>query len=98
MARTRRMLAEQEPFLPPYDPAALAVQRGYIAMNMPEELNRFERLREEQSALLASLNDDEWGRTGMHGEHGRISVQDLAAHTAGEDADHLAQIARLIPA
>jgi hypothetical protein len=25
-------------------------------------------------------------------------VQQLAAHTAGEDADHLAQIARLIPA
>jgi hypothetical protein len=47
--------------------------------------------------LLESLADDGWKRTGRHGEHGRITVQQLAAHTAGEDADHLAQIARMIP-
>ena len=32
------------------------------------------------------------------GSTARITVQQLAAHTAGEDADHLAQIARMIPA
>lgn len=98
LARTRRMLGEDEPTLLPYDPDELAVVRGYIGMTMVDELDRFEALREEQASVLEGLTDDGWQRTGVHGEHGRITVQQLAAHTAGEDADHLAQIARLIPA
>jgi DinB family protein len=98
LARTRRMLEEDEPQLPPYDSAELAIERRYLEMAMADELDRFERLRTEQVDLLQALADDGWHRTGNHGEHGRITVQQLAAHTAGEDADHLAQIARLIPA
>jgi DinB superfamily len=98
LARTRRLLDEEEPFLDPYDPDALAVERGYIGMSLAGELDRFESLREEQASLLDGLTDDGWRRAGEHGEHGRITVQLLAAHTAGEDADHFAQIARMIPA
>jgi len=97
LARTRRMLAEELPELPGYDPAALAVERNYIGMALAAELARFAALRDEQAQLLAGLADDQWGRAGRHQEHGVITVQQLAAHTAGEDADHLAQIARLIP-
>lgn len=98
LARTRRMLAEDEPALEPYDPHALSLERDYIAMDVSSELDRFEALRTEQAALLESLTDEQWQRVGQHGEHGRITIQQLAAHTAGEDADHLAQVARLIPA
>jgi DinB superfamily len=97
LSRTRRMLTEEEPFLEPYDPAALAIERDYISMELGEQLARFAALRAEQAELSATLDDDGWLRPGRHGEHGRITVQQLAAHTAGEDADHLAQIARLIP-
>ena len=98
LARTRRMLDEDEPILEPYDQAALAVERGYIGMDLGEQLARFADIRAEQVGLLAGLDDAGWSRIGLHGDHGRISVQQLAAHTAGEDADHLAQVARLIPA
>jgi DinB superfamily len=98
LARARRMLAEDEPFLEPYDPDTLAIERNYIGMDIGSELRRFSALRQEQVDLLAGLGDEAWSRIGNHGEHGRITVQQLAAHTAGEDADHLAQIARLIPA
>jgi hypothetical protein len=97
LARTRRMLTEAEPSLPGYDPDTLAIERGYLAMDVATELDRFERLRLETTDLLASLDDAGWQRTGLHGEHGLITVQQLAAHTAGEDADHFAQIARIIP-
>jgi DinB family protein len=97
LGRTRRMLDEAEPDLPPYDPDALAHERNYIRMSLPDELGRFEALRDEQAFLLEGLTDAGWQRIGVHGEHGRITVQQLAAHTAGEDADHFAQIARLIP-
>jgi len=60
--------------------------------------DRFEALRAELASLLTGAGDASWRRAGEHGEHGRITVQQLAAHTAGEDADHLAQIARMIPA
>lgn len=97
LARTRRMLAEDEPTLPPYDPDALAIERGYIEMDLAEQLDRLDALRTEQIGLLESLDDASWERIGVHGEHGRITVEQLASHTAGEDSDHLAQIARLIP-
>ena len=96
LARTRRMLDEDEPNLEPYDPAELAIERGYIDMAIATELDRFATLRTEQADLLEGLTDGGWRRIGVHGEHGRITVQQLAAHTAGEDADHFAQIARLI--
>ena len=96
LARTRRMLVEDEPHLPAYDPDALAVERGYIGMAARRELERFAALREEQATLLESLDDAGWRRGGRHDEHGLITIQQLAAHTAGEDADHFAQIARLI--
>lgn len=97
MARTRRMLAEDRPPLPGYSPDALAEERNYIDMQLPDELARFAALRSEQAELLAGLAEEGWGRVGLHQEHGPITVQQLAAHTAGEDADHFAQIAQLIP-
>jgi DinB superfamily len=98
LGRTTRMLGEEEPLLEPYDPDTLAIERGYLGMHLAAELDRFEPLRAEQASVLAGLTDAGWERVGDHGEHGRITVQQLAAHTAGEDADHFAQIARMIPA
>ena len=97
LGRTRRMLAEQQPFLEPYDPDALAIERNYLGMSLAGEVERFEALRSEQLSVLEGLAEDEWSRIGEHSEHGRITVQQLAAHTAREDADHFAQIARMIP-
>jgi hypothetical protein len=98
LARMKLMLADDEPWLEPYDPAELAEERGYLGMDIVIELGRFESLRRAHVELLEGLDDEGWRRIGNHGEHGRITIQQMAAHTAGEDADHLAQIARLIPA
>ena len=98
LGRTRAMLEDDMPEMPGYDPAALAEERGYLAMSLPDELARFTVLRGEQVDLLAGLAEHQWQRAGRHEEHGTITVLQLAAHTAGEDADHFAQIARLIPA
>jgi hypothetical protein len=98
LGRTRAMLETEAPALEPYDPHALSIERGYIDMGIADGLDRFEAIRSEQVRLLELLTDEGWQRVGNHGEHGRITVQQLAAHTVGEDADHLAQIARLIEA
>jgi uncharacterized damage-inducible protein DinB len=95
--RIRRMLDEDGPTLAPYDPHALSVERGYLRMDVAAEAERYARLRRETLEVLASLSDADWTRVGHHGEHGTITVEDLVAHTVGEDADHYAQISRLVP-
>ena len=88
--RTRRMLGEEEPFLEPYDPDALALERAYLGMDIAAELDRFEALRAEQASLLAGLGDrglaavrrawrawTDHGPTarGPHGRRGRGSLR-----------------------
>ncbi|HUG47613.1 MAG TPA: DinB family protein [Candidatus Limnocylindria bacterium] len=94
MARVQRMLGEEEPVLPGYDQAQLAVERRYGELDALAELDRYERLRSEHVTLLESLDDAGWQRRGRHSEHGQITVELLIAHVAAEDVDHLAQIAR----
>jgi hypothetical protein len=97
LGRLRSMLAEESPELPAYDQAALAEERSYLTMPLERELARFEALRDEHVALLESWDDAGWRRIGRHSEHGPVTVQQLTAHSGGEDMDHLAQIARMIP-
>lgn len=95
LARVRRMLSEDAPVLEPFDQAALAVERGYLELDAATELQRFAALRADHVALLESLDDAGWNRVGIHGEHGRMTVERYETHVAAEDVDHLAQIARL---
>jgi hypothetical protein len=96
LARVRRMLAEQDPELAPFDQEALAEERHYLGLELANELARLGRLRAEHLALLVGLDGASWERTGRHGEHGDMSVALYESHVAAEEVDHLAQIARLL--
>ena len=96
LRRVKRMLAEQEPQLEPFDQAALAVERRYLELDADDELARFERLRAEHLAILDGLDDAGWQRTGVHGEHGRVTVELYESHVAAEEVDHLAQLSRIL--
>jgi hypothetical protein len=75
LGRVRRMLAEDDPHLEPFDQEALAVQRRYLDLDLPEELARLEQLRREHLAVLEGLDGLAWERTGRHGEHGQMTVE-----------------------
>ena len=94
--RTRRMMRD-EPTLAAYEQEALAVEHRYIELDPAQAVARYAELRAAHLALLEPLDDAGWRRVGIHAEHGPITVQQHAAHMAGEDPDHLAEIARLIP-
>ena len=93
LARVRRMLAEEDPELAPFDQEALAEQRHDLGLDL-EELARLEELRRQHLAELAALDGSGWDRTGRHGEHGELSVELYETYVAAEEVDHLAQIAR----
>ena len=96
LQRVRRMLDKENPAIEAFDQAALAIERRYHDMDLGEQLARFEALRAEHLTLLASLDEAGWRRPGVHQEQGAMTVQLYEAHMTGEDADHLAQIARLV--
>jgi hypothetical protein len=97
LGRVRRMLTEDEPHIPGYDQEALAFDGCYNEKDPAEALDRFEAIRGEHIAVLEGLDEAGWRRTGIHSEQGPMDVQLYEAHVAGEDVDHLAQIARLVP-
>ena len=96
LRRVKTMLAEDEPQLEPFDQAALAIKSRYIELDISEQLERFARLRAEHLAILDGLDDAGWRRIGVHGEHGRMSVELYESHVAAEEVDHLAQLSRLL--
>lgn len=95
-ARLRRMLDEAHPFLPAFDQDALAREERYIERDLEQELLRYEQSRAAHVASLATLDSTAWSRTGQHASFGRLTVELYETLIAGEDMDHLAQIARLI--
>jgi hypothetical protein len=96
LARVRRMAADDNPFLEPFDQEALAEQRHYLGLGLAGELARLERLRREHLAVLEGLDASGWERTGRHGEHGELSVELYENHVAAEEVAYVAQIARLL--
>ncbi|MCV0403230.1 MAG: DinB family protein [Chloroflexi bacterium] len=94
--RVSRMAHEDEPHLPSFDQDALAVERRYIELDVAAELARLAELRARHVALLESLDDAGWNRVGIHGTHGRMTIERYESHVAAEEVDHLAQIARLV--
>ena len=96
LRRVRRMLAEQDPELEPFDQKALAEQRRYLDSDLNQELARLEKLRRDHVAVLEALEGPGWERIGRHGEHGELTVELYETHVAAEEVDHLAQIARLL--
>jgi hypothetical protein len=96
LGRMRRMLAEDNPFLEPFDQEALAEERHYLDLDLNQQLARLEELRRQHLAVLEGLDASGWERTGRHGEHGVMSLELYETHVAAEEVDHLAQLARLL--
>jgi hypothetical protein len=96
LGRVRRMLAEDNPHLEPFDQEALAVQRRYLDLDLQQELARLEQLRGQHLAVLEAMDAQGWELTGQHGEHGAVTVELYETHVAAEEVDHLAQVARLL--
>jgi hypothetical protein len=94
--RMRQVLEEERPVIAAYDPAALAVEREYIAGDLATALDRFARVRAEELALVEGLSDEQWRRVGLHEEIGEFALEELLAHMVMHDAVHLQQLAGLI--
>ncbi len=95
LVRVRRMLAEDRPELVPFDGAAVAASRDYLAEDAHAAARDFALARREVLTLIAPLGPAELAREALFA--GRtICLLDLVAMMVGHDGEHREEIERLV--
>jgi hypothetical protein len=89
------MSTQTDPVLEPYDQDAFAREHGYSDRDLGEMLDEFRRERGQTVALLTSLVNWNWARTGQHRETGRRSIRQYVESMVRHDAVHLEEVRRL---
>jgi DinB family protein len=73
------------------------VSSGHYDKRTPHKsLRQFRVLREENLALLRSLEPEQWKHYGVHSERGQESIEHIVRMCAGHDISHLQQIKTLL--
>ena len=80
----------------PLPPERWAEERQYQRNDTHEALTAFRRRRREVLALLNNLSEEQWQRGGIQAEHGRWTIDQWAAASAGHDDNHLEQVRRAL--
>jgi hypothetical protein len=91
-ARIRRLLDEEDPFLPDFDGARLVLVRKYRSRSLQEGLAAFRAERRANLALLRTVVAEQWTRAGTQEGVGRVALCDVPAMMAEHDAGHRAEI------
>jgi DinB family protein len=91
-ARIRRLLDEDDPYLPDFDGARLARERDYRSRSLGDGLAAFRAERASNLALLRSVSSEQWSRGGRQEGVGRVAICDLPSMMAEHDASHRAEI------
>ena len=94
--RIRRLLSEEDPRLPDFDGARIAMERNYRARSLAEGLAAFLAERTANVALLRSLPAIAWGRAGLQEGVGPITLRDVLRMMREHDDSHRAEIAALL--
>jgi hypothetical protein len=89
LTRVRRIVAEDNPFLPYFGPD---VARPDASQRLPEALAHFAAERARLVDFLAGLPDDAWERPAVHETLGATTLARQAQNIIDHDQEHLAQL------
>lgn len=92
LPRIRKLLEEDNPFLPGKDTDPWAKERKYICQNGPEALAQFTRARLELLDRLESMPPDGWQYTARHAIFGPTLLSELVGIIAAHDRLHIQQL------
>ena len=95
LVRVRRMLAEHEPALEPFDGGAIAAARDYPRQDAFAAAREFSAARAESLALIARLTPQELAREGTFGDQ-RVCFADVVSMMVAHDAEHREEMSRLL--
>ena len=86
----------EHPFLPGYDEAALARDLDYQNVPAARIVPEVRSWRDETVDLLAGLPPEAWDRQALHEERGEMTLLQIAAHMVEHEAEHIADMRRLL--
>jgi hypothetical protein len=95
LVRLRRMLAEREPALEPFDGGAVAAARDYPRQDAFAAARQFANARLESLAMISRLTPEELAREGTFGER-RVCLADVVAMMVAHDHEHREEMSRLL--
>jgi len=96
LERIRRLLAEDDPYLPDFDGGRVAAEREYLKLDLAAALAAFTSAREETLRLLRAVPEGGWARSGQQEGVGRVTLGELPARIAAHDRSHFGEIADLL--
>ena len=94
--RIRKLIMEDDPFLPDFDGERIALERAYLQAELAPALAAFAGAREETLRLLRSVPDAAWSRSGLQEGVGKVMLRDLPRRILDHDRAHLNEIADLL--
>lgn len=90
--RARRMVEEDNPALEPYDEQARAAEREYQREEPPKVMTALRAYWTGYAYQLERITGEEWERSGVHPEVGRVSVRLRAEAEVEHVQAHLDQM------
>jgi len=93
--RMKKILAERNPLLTAFDQDLWAKANFYSNMDYRLYLELFRILRESMIPVLNQVSEEDWQRTGIHNEAGKLTLKDVLQSYVSHVDDHLRQIARV---
>ena len=94
--RIRRLLEEEDPFLPDFDGEKVAREREYLKLDLQAALAAFGAAREENLRRLRAVAGEQRGRSGRQEGVGTVALSDMPRRMLDHDLAHLNEIADLL--
>jgi hypothetical protein len=92
LPRLKKIVLENNPFLPGMDTDPWVLQREYKTQDCLQALDDFIAIRRESLSLLEGLAPAEWERTARHSILGPTQLQEIVSITASHDRLHIQQV------
>ncbi|HYC60430.1 MAG TPA: DinB family protein [Thermoanaerobaculia bacterium] len=93
--RLRRLLAEESPSLPDFRGDVIAEERDYNRLQLAPALERFERARSENLALIDAASDEDKKRIGEQEGVGTVTFERVVAMMREHDQSHAEELKSL---
>jgi hypothetical protein len=94
--RVRRLLEEDDPFLPDFDGEKIAREREYLRLDLQAALEAFAAARAETLRRLRAVREDQWARAGRQEGVGTVTLEQIPARMLDHDLAHFNEIADLL--
>lgn len=90
--RCKKIVAENNPTLQPYDQDVWAVMDDGHTGPLEHSLNILKGLHARWTAFLRSVSESAWTRTAFHPERGEVTLESMLKTYAGHGEKHLVHI------